>query len=330
MHEYLSGLIRVLEKRLIDQNDLDRMVLASSAAESFGVLNDTDYADNLADRLPEDYNLIIEDDLRQLKILLEKNLTADQLAAWLFMDFDWLNIKAICKQLFLGTTEELALSDLGTIDPELLRRYISALLAGTPGPALPNPETKRHLKKIVTTLQSQPATITPTLIDTVVDLEMWAAKRQATKKLNDKFISDLLRVQIDFLNTKILLRSVRLENKQNHFIAGGYLTPDNLWQMLTADKSIVFTNLRTILEQYKIVQVLEEFNEHADLWKLELDLDRYLLQFAKERSKFTAAGSAIVVAYFLTKVNAGRNLRLIMSSKLNELPNQQIAERVIS
>ncbi|MFH1713508.1 MAG: V-type ATPase subunit, partial [Candidatus Jacksonbacteria bacterium] len=248
MYEYLTGLIRVLEKRLPDKTDMDRMILAKTAKDAFVVLNDTDYADNILDRGPEDYQKILEDDLLQLKTMLNKAIDSGPLFKFLFIDFDFLNIKTILKQKFLkpdeNTRQEMKnqpISNFSLETRENIKKIISLkhqlaklnakkrkitaieLASGKIDAQIADAVNQikklKFDKNIETSLRylidkfRKTKSITPSLIDTGCDRELLKLKRKLARKIKNKFIADLIKMQIDFLNTKILLRTYEIKLK---------------------------------------------------------------------------------------------------------------------
>lgn len=77
MHEYAAGLIRVLEKDILDKNDIARMLEAQTQEGAFNVLNDTDLKDNILGIKNEEFEEAIKKDEEQ----------TEQLIKWL-CDFD--------------------------------------------------------------------------------------------------------------------------------------------------------------------------------------------------------------------------------------------------
>jgi V/A-type H+-transporting ATPase subunit C len=359
MYEYASGLIRVLEKKLPDKTDIERMVLARNAKQAFDVLNDTDYADNLLNRGPADYNQILEDDFKQLKKLLLKIIGKTMLFDFLFIDFDFLNIKIILKQKLLDAKDDLvSLSDqviVSTVPPETIKKFIDLKYKLIQQKAKKKIEeidlkiikTESEIKKIkidqnlkkslinIINKLSKGKTVTPSIIGTVCDQEMMGLKRGLAKKIKNHFIKDLIKLQIDFLNTKILLRSIREKKNKNfkfrkkHFIQGGRVKKKQLVHLYKADQPVLYTNLMELLEWYGISCAMDEFKKHQNLWQMEKELDARIFDFTRTAAKNASYGPEIIVAYFLAKMIGVRNIRTIMSGKLNGIGVEDIKARVI-
>lgn len=356
MYEYLTGLIRVLEKRLPDKTDIDRMTLAKSAKEAFDVLNDTDYADNLLNRKPEDYNQVLEDDMRQLKNLLTNSIGKSRLFDFLFVDFDFLNIKTALKKKLLDIAEEHSFSSFGLTTDKTMSEFIDlkfqflehkdkkakaseiALATGKIKTALLqhsdkikkyqiNPMLKTSIIKIIRKIKKI-KNISPSKIDELCDQELLKLKQIIAKQIKNSFVTDFLKMQIDFLNTKILLRTYRIKLK-TPFIKGGLIDKNRLMHLYKADEQVLYVNLAELFELYGISHVIDEFKEKKDLWRLEKELDRRAFNFVHTASKSACSGPEVIVSYFLNKMIGARNVRTILSGKLNGVGMEEIRERVI-
>ena len=379
MYEYLTGLIRVLEKRLPDKNDTDRMIQAKTATDAFAVLNDTDYADNLLNKKPEDYNKVLADDTAQLKKLLDGAIANSPLFDFLFVDFDFLNIKIALKQKLLGAkggmaglpaglaglSDHVAVSALnfGLVPQKELNKFIDLkfqflehkdqkakaseiiLATGKIETALfhhsvkikqadINPLLKISIIKIVRKIKKIQK-ITPSKIDELCDQELLKLKQRMAKQIKNSFISDFLKMQIDFLNTKILLRLIREKKgdafklKKSHLIAGGRISPEQLEHLYKHDEPVFYANFKELLSWYPITNAIDEFQAKKNLWQLETELDRRVFGFTRTAAKSASYGPEVIVSYFLNKMIGARNVRTILSGKLNGVGMEEIRGRVI-
>ena len=66
-YPYIFGLFKSLEGKLLNPNDIERMVDAKDAQTAFRVFNDTEYADNLLEVEPQEFKKALGDDLKQTR-----------------------------------------------------------------------------------------------------------------------------------------------------------------------------------------------------------------------------------------------------------------------
>ena len=70
---YSVALIRTLETLLLNENEVERMMLAKDAMDAFRILNEFDYADNKAGiESPSDFQKVIDEGLMDIKEILTK------------------------------------------------------------------------------------------------------------------------------------------------------------------------------------------------------------------------------------------------------------------
>jgi V/A-type H+-transporting ATPase subunit C len=123
-YPYIFGLLKSLEGKLLNQNDMERMIDAPTLEAAFRVFNDTEYADNLLEVAPRDFRKALDEDLKQTKQMYENLLNDSRLLAFLFSRFDFHNLKLIFKSKYGGLDLKTEESLVGTVSSETLRNYI--------------------------------------------------------------------------------------------------------------------------------------------------------------------------------------------------------------
>jgi V/A-type H+/Na+-transporting ATPase subunit C len=347
MYEYPTGLIRVLEKQLLDKNNIERMTLSKNAHEAFSVLHDTDYKHTMGTHSKEDYDKVLEEDTRNLRALMHTIIYDTPLYEFLFIENDFLLGKYILKNLFFGSSEESPPLCIGVEDPERIRTFITTSLTRIkedPNNQFEIPEREALLEHnyiaealytVTAKVHNKKDGLAPRDIDRYMDFELFRIKRALSKKIKSRFVHDFLKLHIDFLNTKVLLRFAEESQFNNwslnerHFLHGGRFTPDDLIQLYQSDKHILFTNLRELFEVYALEEAIDTCRDDGSIERLEYELDKRLHDFAMTRAKSSSYGAAVVMGYYLAKMNSVRNISIIMSGKLNGVSTEKIKERII-
>jgi len=322
---YLSaaGQIRALEKKLLDATDVERMVDANDAAAAFKVFNDTDLADNLLDVKMEEYKKALNDDLKQTKEFLSKVTPDKNLVRLIFIKYDFHNIKLLFKAKFSGQDLTADLADVGMIDKEGLKKYI---LDDDTKVEMPE-DIKKIIEKGKIDFGESP---TPSEIDMTLDKEYFGLSLKLAKKIGSNFILDFVQKQIDAVNIKTLLRakalSLEASDLKRMMIDGGKVEVKELMRFLEKDIEELIRFLKGYLTRSQ-EKFLSEYDEKKNLWQLEKGFDNLDMDFVK-RAKRTTAGPELILAYWWAKENAIRNVRLIMTGKLNGIPADEIKQRV--
>ena len=99
MLEFASGVINVLEKRVFDKLDQERMLKSPNRERAFAVLFDTDLGKIAS--AEKEVEKIIDQDISLLKNTLARLLQEQEGLFWfLFLKFDALNLKVSLKKAF--------------------------------------------------------------------------------------------------------------------------------------------------------------------------------------------------------------------------------------
>jgi len=317
-YTYASSKIRALEPAILDATDIERMVDAGDFESAFRVLNDTDYADNLLDVEPLNYRDALDADYVQLYDLL-KNITPDKnLFKLLFAERDFVNIKFLFKAKYFELDVDDKLKTPAVYDPARLKAYI--LDDKDLGLDTGIKKTISEIKKIL----GQEAK--PDEIDSAVTQMYFAYTTTLANQLDNKFVSDLIKIRIDNANMKIWLRAKRLnlekDKMASKLIVGGDLRINKLKDQFNDD----LKNLRPVVAAFYDKAVVEAYDQYAEkdnLFELEKALADYLISFIK-RAKLISHGPEVIMAYYLAKENALTNIRVIMTGKLNNINSEEI------
>lgn len=320
---FITGVLRSKEVKLLDQVDVERMVEAKTASDALRVFNDLDYANEFLDiEKPEDFNDALNRDQKQLWELLLRIIPDDNLFRLFYIRFDFHNLKLIFKSKYLGKDLKKYASDLGTVLYDVFCQYILS------GEDLGVPEDiKESIKKAKVIFEKDSS---PYTIDSVLDKEYYRLLMNSANSLKNDFISRWVLDQINMINMDIFLRAKRLgrslEFLEEALVPRGTITKKILLNLFEKDLDLAICEFSKYFDR-KVEMDLEEFIQKKDFKLFEKALEEYEVRYIK-KAKFIAYGPEIVVAYFLANNNAVRNVRFIMTGKINELPSNEIRRRV--
>ncbi|MBU4332142.1 V-type ATPase subunit [Patescibacteria group bacterium] len=338
-----TGQIRVLEKKLLDATDIERMVDAKNTEQAFKVFSDTDLADNLLDVKMEEYGKALDDDLGQTKKFLEKATPNKDLVRLLFLEQDFHNIKLLLKQRYFELDLTGDLSNVGTIKADDLKAYV--LNKENRNKKLEtrdtdNADVSEIIDKMVTEFDMKKNDsnnpLSPSEIDLKLDKEYFELSLSLAKEIKNDFILDFTRRQIDVVNIRSLLRVKNLKTPstdsgsrlrlEDLLVDGGQIELKKLSSFLEKDVDELTAFLKGYLTRSQ-EKFLQEYSEKKNLWQLEKGFDDLETDYIKH-TKWMSYGSEIIFGYWYAKKNAARNVRLIMTGKLNNIPADEIKQRV--
>jgi len=171
----------------------------------------------------------------------------------------------------------------------------------------------------------------PQSIDIVLDRHMFARMLALCEEVRSDFITNYMRLSIDFFNMKTMLRVKNMKRGMRFLseclIPGG-LT-DTLYFLSHYDKtpdamaSVFF--YKYFGETFK--DGIESFTKIGNFSGLEKHFDNRLIDFSKN-SKYFAFGPEVVFAYIISKENEIRQLRILLTCKLNGIRTEILKERL--
>ena len=319
---YAAGVIRHLENKLLNPTDIKRMMDAPDLASAFKVFHDTDYFDNVLDVKPVEFIKALDADLVQAKRKIQEMAPSEELVEFLFMRYDFHNLKLLLKEKYSQSNLSGYLSPLGNESADKLKALINNEK---------NIDVLRYLKRALAYIQENlPKEASPQAIDRSSDQAFFIEYGQLAKKFGSQWISDLVRLQIDMANLKVFIRSKRLNYEKSELlfelVPGGNVQKDFFVKLLDMPEEEALAGLRLHLP-LNARNLLDNYLKTKSLEELERDLENLELDYVR-KVKFIDYGPELIIAYYLAKKNAIRNVRLIMTGKLNNINAREIEKRV--
>lgn len=316
--------LRVLETRLLDKSKIDRMKDASSTEEVLKILGETSYAASLnAMKKPEDYEIVLTEELKKLYQLMYE-LTPEKKIIDLFsLKYDYHNIKVLIKEKCSGKDFHNMLIHVGTIPAEKLSVYIKNDDYRDVA-ALQREAIEKAQSDYQETKDSQ-------RIDLILDKYMYKDMLKRAEELSDVFLIKLTKNNIDLTNMKTFLR-VKKQKKGRDFLYealldGGMIDKDIFLNSLN-DSVDNLVNRLSYTDYHKIMKDgLEDYDKKENIAGFERLSDDFLMNIIKD-TKLISFGPEPMAAYIIAKETEIKLLRIIMVSKLNNIPSEVLGERL--
>ncbi|MDP3964970.1 MAG: V-type ATPase subunit [bacterium] len=320
---YAAGVVRRLETKLLNSTDVERMVDAPDLEAAFRVFHDTDYYDNMWEVSARDFNQALEADLLQAKERLMEMSPDESVIHLLFMRQDFHNLKLWYKSKLSGQNLDEHASTLGNVDPQAVKDVVM-----NGGQA----EVPEYVSRTIEYMDERSAVepLTPVLIDRWCDRRYFHEYASLALSFGSNWIDELVALRIDSANLKTYLRGHRLrlakKDALSEIVAEGGIPLED-WQVIVElpyDEGLA--RVRAFASA-PVQEVIDRYQEHQSLEQLEKDLENVELHHVRE-AQYIDSGPELLIAYFLAKKNAIRNVRLIMTGKLNKIDSGKIKELV--
>lgn len=319
LYYFLAGKIRVLENKLLNETDVERMVEAPDFNTAFKALHDTDYGSHLLDVEPHKFQQALDDDFQQVKNLLGQWVQDERMLEFLFLKFDGHNIKLFLKIKYgdISLNEDQlnrVVSRASLTAPE----NIQAKIVNDDSETSLLPITEQLLTRAVEKLPDQPTGFD---IDSIVDAELFAILSERVDKVSSKIVRELYAIQRQTAWLKTFLRARLMEKPVTDM---KLLLPSEYLEQYDTELEVALGRLPLVPTIYRASQ---NYLDHKKLWMFEKDLEEAELAVIRQ-AKSQVGGVEPVIGYFYAKTSAIRNIRLILTAKENEIPADEIKQRV--
>ena len=315
--------IRVLEKRLLTRNRLERMIEAETPEEVLKLLGETEYSQDMADiHGSQDYEIILKRETERVFSIVRNMIKNTGIVDVLSLKYDYHNLKVLLKSKITGKDFSSLLMQAGTIDASKFKVKFESQSNDLP----------QEIMEAIDEVQKDfEENHNPQRIDIIVDKHYFRNLSRLAKEIDVKVITDYVEGLIDFQNMITLFR-VQKQKRDARFLEtvifeGGTISKNKIVASIN-------DNTDTILNKFKkeklgsyLVKGLEAFSETKRLSELEKISDNYLMELNKE-SKYVVFGPEPLFTYLVAKEREINAVRMIMVSKINNISSDKIRERL--
>jgi len=322
---YSVGRVRSLENRLLDRDILRDLIEAPSLKDIFNELRDTEYGEDVVETEENlDFERLLSLATRSLIDLVDSFFPDPELTDLFVYPFDIQNLKMLLKADLAGLPEPKDLFPLGRFPLPLLGRLAREGSSTDLPPWVVNAVAGvREMWKKIPKLR---------IVDAILDRALVETQLRIAEEAQRPVLVAFFRHNIDTANVETFIR-IRItersrEQFEQFFFPGGELQLGfykNIWETSIRELGRIFENTPY---HNMVVKSLEEYYTEGSLTMIEVEKARLLMeQLAPAR--YITFGPEPVLAYFVTRLYEIRILRLIMVSRKNNLPVQELQKRVM-
>lgn len=323
-YAYAVARVRVLENRLLNKGQIDRMTEAPGAREALQVLGETDYSSAVGEL--EDvhhFEDLLAAELGRVYGEVRRFYPEPRLIEALAAKYDVHNLKVLLKARGMGQEleEDLLYHGVGNISPAKLQVMLATEDFRDLAP---------HLREAVEEVGARWAqNPDPQLIDILLDGALYAHIFALIADI--PFLVEFFTHQANLINLRTLVRLQILKQKGD-FLQKVLLGGSDIDQQLLCD--LLSEPLEALCDCFALspyAQVVEEglleWQEKGRLTRWEKLADDFLLGFVRQH-RHEPFGPQSLLGYLLAVENELKLIRIIMVGKLNHLPIEEIRERL--
>lgn len=348
-YAYAVGRIRALENQLLKMADFERLLEVESAEAVLGELSDTDYGDHIS-RIKNigDFEFILNEELKRVYRLTKEFSLDPEITDLFFLKNDLHNLKVLLKNKYFPTSGiEEYLIDLGLFSLSDLKNMVEKNDYSKFGDLTIQEAIEQAVKQFELTHEVE-------LIDFVLDAAVYELSLRTVGKYKNAFLKKLFQLEIDAINLKTLVRFVITRKDKRYLkdvlIHGGDLPYEFFLKAIIENEKNVLQKMHQ--ERYRNIIVYEEnlgakerrlpflekyekilaegvnsWEENRNFFRLEKLIDDLLTTHLK-KAKYISLGIEPIITYLLAKEMEVKNIHIIIVSKINNLPEEKIRQRL--
>lgn len=325
-YTYSVARIRALERKLLDRARIEMMLEAKTAQEVLKILAETDYGSLLAEiKDVYQYEQVLGMERKRVFELLRKIAPQKEIIDIFAVRYDFHNLKVLLKAKYLGEQASELTVDAGTIDPARLEKMV----AEDDWRDLP----ANYRQAVEAAVNGFNQSGDPQTFSFLLDAALFDILIDLAKRSGSEYLVNYFRLQIDLLNIGAFLRVKNL-NKSREFLDNVLLangTVEKRAFLLLYNELEPADALISRLSLTEYAPIVEEgarfWAKHRTTTHFEKLADNFLLDYVKS-AKSVLFGVEPLLAYLIAKDIEIRVIRMIMISKLNGIPAEDIKERL--
>ena len=329
-YAYAMGRVRAVERKMLGQNQFDRMIESGSAEDAFRVLREAEYggAAQESSFSARGYESLLDAENEKLAAFITEVSPEPRLLNIFLMRYDYHNLKVLLKTEFSGAAGEPALSRSGVMAPDKLAGIVrERALYSLPAPMAAGVRDAIDAYS----LSASAGAPDPQTLDVRLDRAMYAHMLEEARALGCPFIERLIGIYIDLANIGAFLRMRDMGKDvgalRGALIPGGEVSFGSFERYLRDGVDGFITAMQHTPYSALCEHGVRNYQTTGRLTAFELDADNYVNSFIK-KVKLFPVGIEIIAAYFVARQAEFKNIRIVMVGKINGIAQDVIKERL--
>lgn len=310
---YAVGRVRVLEGTLIGSSALERLAGCESVEEMSRMLGEIGWGEA---KSRKDIEALCDEHMKKAAALVRETSSDPRVTDCFLIGYDAVNMKTIYKSAALNIPA--ALSPLGTIDPEKLKRDVLDH-AYAELPKLFGEAFARIDKRTSVTLD-------PLYVDGEIDKAMYAYIAHGLKDAKDPTVKLYFACKAEFVNLLIALRANAMGRgaafARQLFVEGGTL-PFEALEKVADEPERAYDVIRPRPYADKLASAVKALN----LGEIERAQDDWLLGLMRPH-RYEPTSIVPLAGYLLARTRECMAIRLIVAAIVAKTPKDKIVSRL--
>lgn len=314
IYPYAVAKIKVKENRLLTNSNLEQLAEENDIKRIVSDLIDRDYKFDMVQRY-EDYGIVLKQAEEDVYKLVREIMEEDNIVEIFLSRNDYYNIKMILKSKIQGKEYESKLLNSGTYSTE----KISSIMENKEYDRL-----DRNMKQAIQeAVELYEKTKMPFIIDAILDKACYGKLKTLASNLKNEFIVTYIEKLIDITNIKTFFRVRKIYKDLSLFeisyIEGGKITLHTFIENFEEEEQSL---------KYKFIGFSDTIGQAVDNYEsLDKFCDNYIMNYMRD-AKLKSLTIEPILAFIYAKRTEFKNIRIILTGKLNNISAEKIKERL--
>jgi len=323
-YAYSTARIRAKEIKLLDSARLERMLEAVTPEEAYKTLNEAEYGTG-GDSAGNVYSFetLLSEEMKKTYALLEEIAPQIEVVRAFQRRHDFFNVKVLLKAEFMNQDPPAILMDTGTFDKEAIKTMIRER---------DYDEMPAIMRQAIADIYDIfPRTQDPQIVDSILDKASYEQLAVDLKGIDNQFLHELADIMIDITNIKTFIRA-RIIGKtwdflKKQLVRGGEISEKIYSENNDKPVNSFVGDIRHTRYGDVVYKGWELYKARKNISGLEKLLEDYLMETVR-KARLITMGVEPFIAWLFAKEAEIRNVRIIMTGKINGLSNDLIRERL--
>lgn len=322
-YAYATGRLRAREIKLLDKSRLARMLEAPDADEAYKVLTEAEYGSgNERTKSVSSFDMLLADEMKKTYALLSEMAPDIEVVKAFKRRYDFFNAKVLIKAELSNQEVPPVLVETGTYTATELVRIIRERDYDVLFPVIREAVSEAY--------DVFSRTRDPQAIDLILDRASYRQFYEDLKNIDNEFVKELADIIVDTTNIKMFVRvralGMPLNFIKNILMDGGKI--NRAFYFEHSDKTVSdFLNDLIKTEPGNEMFKGLKINEIKNIQTIEKALDDFIMKYM-QRAKLVTIGVEPFIAFLFAKETEIKNVRIILTGKINHLPDDLIRERL--
>lgn len=318
--------IRVFENNLLKNDQFERMLQAPNFEEALSVLKDTPYRNDIEElNHTKNYDAFLVKELQRMYAELFAISPEPALIELFSLRYIYHNLKVLIKEQETGNDFKDLLIPIGRFSISTLKHAVETGKSDELGQFYLD-----SIKEVKTDYEEYHKIQS---VDIILDRRYFTHLKEIAVQLNDQKIIEFVDYYIDLNNLSTLVRTIKQKRTRNFMTtvlsSAGSVSKEE-WITLGAESSdLEMVGKKMLDSKYKTIiqKSIDPKTKELSPVLIDLETDNAIMERMKD-AKFDSFGPMPIISYIYAKENEVKNLRLVLAGKENNLPTEDIEERM--